>query len=358
MDSTERAAQIALILIAAVLVTAALDLAEAIFAPLTLALVAGVVLSPLSDFWEKRGFSPAFGAMVGLVATLVAVALLAAFFYPLVYRLIEQAPKVWADMQDVIESIREMRKGMAEVGENVAAAVATTDTPTVAAAAPEAAPAAEESVGIPSVTDAILAAPAILSKILIFAGALFFFLLTRSDIYSYVTIRLCPPAGRAALAKRLRRAERNVSRYFLTITVINAGLGVIVGTAFQLLGLPDAMIWGVVTFLVNYVVYLGPAIYIVVLAFVGVAEFDGFMAMAPAVTYVFLNSIEGQFVTPALVGKHLSVNPLLVFLALIFGLWLWGPIGGIVAIPLMLWVLVLIDAIKDREGASALATAA
>jgi predicted PurR-regulated permease PerM len=65
------------------------------------------------------------------------------------------------------------------------------------------------------------------------------------------------------------------------------------------------------------------------------------MVLLPAAAFVLLNGIEGQFVTPSLVGKQVEVNPLLIFLALIFGIWLWGPIGGTVAIPLMLWVLVL-----------------
>ena len=205
---------------------------------------------------------------------------------------------------------------------------------------------------MPSVSDAIMAAPLILSQILIFAGALFFFLLTRREIYDWVSLRLSSRGERAELAMRLRRAERNVARYFSTITLINAALGVLTAIALQVMGVADAMMWGVVAFLMNFIVYLGPTVFVVVLLFVGVAEFDGAASLAPAASFILLNTIEGQFVTPALVGKHMAVNPLLVFLALIVGIWLWGPIGGIVAIPLLLWGLVLSDSLAPRPRAA------
>ncbi len=351
MDRTDRLTQLSVIAIAAIALIAAMNIGEPILAPITLALVAGVVLSPLSDFWESRGYAPVWGALVGLAATLLVVGALALAFQPIIAQLVEQAPKVWSDMQDVVKGLRSLMRGLSEVTDGVAEAIAPE-----ANAAPAAAP-AEETVAMPSVADALLAAPAILSQVLIFAGALFFFLLTRSEIYSWVSLRLSQTGGRAELAHRLRLAERKVSRYFSTITLINAGLGAITAAVLQLLGLPDAMIWGVVAFIVNFVVYLGPALFITVLLFVGVAEFDGILSLAPAASFLTLNTIEGQFVTPALVGRHMAVNPLLVFLALIFGLWLWGPIGGIVAIPLLLWVLVLNDAVVEPQKRAAASAA-
>ena len=106
-----------------------------------------------------------------------------------------------------------------------------------------------------------------------------------------------------------------------------------------------------VAFLVNFLLYLGPSIFVVVLLFAGVAAFDGRLAVLPAVGFLLLNGIEGQFVTPALIGRTLRLNPLVVFLALVFGLWLWGPVGGIVAIPLVLWGQVLVRGIVSSDAA-------
>ncbi|SPH23477.1 AI-2 transport protein TqsA [Defluviimonas aquaemixtae] len=339
MDTTARLAQHAMIFVGTVALIAALSLASDILAPVALALVAGVVLSPLSDFWEERGFAPFWGALLGLVLTLAVVASLILVFHPIVARLVEQAPKVWSDMREIVTGLRGLLKGLAEVSNELAGSIAPE------ARANPAVGSGEDAVPLPSVTDALLAAPAVLAQVLVFIGTLFFFLLTRGEIYDWTSLRLSPQGERAELAHRLRRAERSVSRYFLTITLINAGLGIVTALVLRLIGLEDAMMWGAVAFMVNFVLYLGPAVFAVVLIFVGVAEFDGIRAIAPAAAFLLLNATEGQFVTPALVGRRMAINPLLVFLSLVSGLWLWGPVGGIVAIPLLLWVLVLNDAI-------------
>ncbi|SEJ76004.1 Predicted PurR-regulated permease PerM [Cribrihabitans marinus] len=332
MKRLDRLAQVSLIFIGAITLIFALSLGKTILPPLTLALVAGVVLSPLSDFWEDRGYSPVWGALIGLVGTLLVMAALVFVFQPVVIRLVEQAPRVWADIREIVEAARGFVRGVSrEAGEAVSTAAGTTAE----------GEGGEEGVQMPTVTDALLVAPAVLSQIVIFIGTLFFFLLTRSQIYDWLSLRLSRRGERAELAVRLRLAERNVSRYFLTITMINAGLGTATAIMLQLLGVPNAIVLGVVAFLANFVVYLGPAIFFVVLLFVGVAEFDGILSLAPGVAFLGLNATEAQFVTPGLVGRHMQVNPLLVFLSLVFGLWLWGPIGGIVAIPLLLWVMVL-----------------
>ncbi len=339
MDKLERVSRLAVIVVGAIALAAALDIGETIFAPIALALVAGVVLSPISDFWERLGFAPAVGALVSLALTLLVLAGLTLAFQPIFAQLVEQAPKVWSDMQDTIEVLRGLAGGLSDVTDEVSDAIAPD-----ANAAEEAAPAGDAG-ALPSVTlvDALLLAPTIAAQVLTFAGALFFFLLTRSEIYAWAARRLAEPAERAPTAHRLLAAERQVSRYFLTITLINAGLGAATAVALQLLGMPGAILWGTVAFLLNFILYLGPAIVAVSLLVAGIGIFDGPYAVLPAAAFAVLNTTEGQFVTPSLVGRNMSMNPLVVFLSLVFGLWLWGPIGGIVAIPLLLWILVLND---------------
>ncbi len=341
MHGIERLSKVSLVVLGAVGFFAALYTLSGIFAPLALALVTGVVLSPISDFWERTGLSSAIGALVSLILALAIAAGLVLVFQPIIAQLVEQAPKVWSDLQETIKLVRGLLRGIAdltgEVSNAITAEAGVAVTPDVGA-----------SMALPTVTDAVMAAPAIMSQMLIFAGTLFFFLLTRKEIYDWAALNLSGHGGRKQTALKLRSAERHVSRYFLTITMINAGLGVACAFVFQAIGLPGAVLWGVMAFLVNFVVYLGPAMFVVALLFAGVAVFDGWLALLPAATFVLFNGIEGQFITPALVGRNLSVNPLLVFLSLIFGIWLWGAIGGIVAIPLLLWVLVLNDLLADQ----------
>ncbi|WP_339108660.1 AI-2E family transporter [Thioclava sp. GXIMD4216] len=347
MSRLETLSRIAVIFLGAVGVVFALVQVESIFAPMILALVAGIVLSPVSDTWEKMGFSPVWGALTSLIFSLLIVAMIVLIFQPLVYQIVDQAPKVWQDMRSTIDSYKSAISNLNSMSDRIQEAVSDSAAKT-----------GEDGGGVqmPTLSDALMLAPSMFAQFLVFIGTLFFFLLTRSEVYAWVARHLSEPADRATTAKRLRAAERKVSRYFLTITLINAGLGLATGLVLTALGMPGAMLWGLVAFLINFVLYIGPACLIVALVFAGVAAFDGFYSLLPAILYASLNAMEGQFVTPALVGKHMRLNPLLVFLSLIFGIWLWGPVGGIVAIPLLLWGLVLADGLPESQAERLMAT--
>ena len=144
-----------------------------------------------------------------------------------------------------------------------------------------------------------------------------------------------------------------MSRYFLTITAINAGLGIALAAALSLIGLPGALVWGCVAALLNYVLYLGPAFLVLGLTIAGILAFSGIFSFAPPLIFLFLNMLESQFATPALLGKHISLNPLLIFVSLVFWLWLWGPVGGIIAIPVLLIAVALLNMLEPLNEASA-----
>ncbi|WP_176473841.1 AI-2E family transporter [Actibacterium ureilyticum] len=329
--------RISLILLAVIAVLTALDAVENIAAPAALALVVGFVLSPLSDFWERRNFPPVIGALLGLALALALLAMLVLVMQPFVLELVDQAPRIMSDMKDTVDTVRGLVQGIEDVTKDVEQAV------TPPAEAVPGAPPPADPVDLPSVTDAIVAAPAVLSQILIFGGVLFFFLLTRREIYDWVARCFQAVERREGTVACLRRAERLVSRYFVTITIINACLGLATAIYLQALGLPGAVLWGLVAFLINFVLYLGPAVFAVALLVAGLVQFDNGYALLPALGFIAMNGLEGQFITPALVGRNMQLNPLLVFLSLVFGIWLWGAIGGIVAIPLLIWMLVLTD---------------
>ncbi len=326
-----------------------LQATEQVTAPLVLALVTGVVLSPIAVSWERVGVPHQLGALLNLLVALVTIGGLLFLFQPVMGRLVEQAPKVVADVESTLGDLRNTMRGIDEMSKGMAEAVSGEEgqadgTAPPSGDTPPADKPAEEPAAVPTVADALWLAPALLAQIAVFAGTLFFFLATREDIYNWlskhVRWRRRPDQVRAMLLE----AERRVSRYFLTIATINAGLGASVFLLTNQLGVPGAPMWGLLAFLANFVLYLGPAVFAFGLLYAGVAQFDGPMSVVPALAYVTLNFIEGQFVTPAAVGRQMHINPLVVFLSVVFGIWLWGPIGGIVAIPILVWLLVLNDA--------------
>ena len=134
-----------------------------------------------------------------------------------------------------------------------------------------------------------------------------------------------------------------VSRYLLSITVINILEGFAVGVGLYLIGVPSAPLWGALAALTNFVVFIGPAVMVAILFMVGLAEFDTLGgSFLPVAVYLGINMIEAQFVTPMVIGRTMTLNPFVVLLALVFWIWLWGPLGGFIAIPALLVVYAVI----------------
>jgi predicted PurR-regulated permease PerM len=118
---------------------------------------------------------------------------------------------------------------------------------------------------------------------------------------------------------------------------VNVCLGMATAALAWLVGLPNPLLWGALAAVLNYLPYIGPALVIGTLGVAGLLTFPtlGEAIVAPLI-FLGIVAIEGQFLTPALMGRRLEINPFAVFLAIAFCTWLWGPIGAFVAVPLLL----------------------
>lgn len=133
--------------------------------------------------------------------------------------------------------------------------------------------------------------------------------------------------------------ELELSRYILTVSVINSLLGLTTAAAFWLIGVEDALLWGVLVGLLNFAPYVGMFIGLSLLTLAGLAQYgvEAF-AMVPALVYFVINGIEAQFVTPTVLGKHMRLNPLVLMIWLIIWAWLWGVVGVLLAVPLLVCI--------------------
>jgi predicted PurR-regulated permease PerM len=144
-----------------------------------------------------------------------------------------------------------------------------------------------------------------------------------------------------------RETEDDISYYLLTISLINGALGVAIGTAMYLLGMPNPILWGVMGGIFNFVPFLGAVTGIGIVALVALLTFDQFWPiLLPPLSYLVLTSFEAQFITPALLARRLTLNPVAVFLALIVWTWLWGVAGALLAVPLLATLKICCDHIE------------
>lgn len=166
---------------------------------------------------------------------------------------------------------------------------------------------------------------------------LLYFLLATTRLWHLRMIGGFRTLGQKKRVIRLgRQVGGQVARYLFTVTLINIGLGIVIGLAMFALGVPNAQFWGVMAALLNFIPYIGAVIGTAVMAGIGLLAFDTFpeIAAVPA-TYFLLTAVEGYLVTPTVLGRSLLLNPVAVFLTLIFWGWIWGVPGLLMAVPLL-----------------------
>jgi predicted PurR-regulated permease PerM len=136
--------------------------------------------------------------------------------------------------------------------------------------------------------------------------------------------------------------QQTISHYLFTVSLINFTLGTLVGTGLYFLGVPNAVLWGLLAALLNYIPYFGPIVGIIIIAAVGFLTVDTLPKnILPAAWYLLLHLAEADFITPVLLGRHFTINPLVIFIALLFGVWLWGVLGALLAVPVLIALKVL-----------------
>ena len=178
--------------------------------------------------------------------------------------------------------------------------------------------------------------------------ALLFFLLASGDTLLRQAVSIAPRlSDKRRVVEIARDTEDDISYYLLTISLINAGLGVAVGGAMYLLGMPNPILWGVMAAVFNFVPFLGAVVGIGIVGLVALLSFDQFWPiLLPPLSYLVLTSLEAQFVTPALLARRLTLNPVAVFVALIVWTWLWGVAGALLAVPMLATFKICCDHIE------------
>ena len=185
------------------------------------------------------------------------------------------------------------------------------------------------------------------------AGGLFetllvlFFLLVSGDTFLRRMVEVVPRfSDKRQVVALSKQIESNVSAYLVTITGMNLLVGIATSCVMWATGLGDPVFWGVVAFVLNYVPILGPFAGVVMFAVAGLLTRDGLgAALLPAGLYLLIHLIEGEFVTPILLARRFTLNPVVVIISLIFWFWMWGVPGAILAVPMLAMFKIICDGV-------------
>lgn len=353
-----RRSPLAVRLLAAALVGALLYFAHTAFVPIVLAILFSLILSTPVEALHRRGLPR------GAAAALVLI-LLAGLLGGTVNLLRAPAEAWWAAAPQTIRTIEKalrpatMLFGRIEMLTDSAGQIAQVAAPpppkssaTATDSAPSAAaPAKPPSRGVSNV--AVLFFDAMNSVLVSGVAVLIVMLFTLAGgppMLARMTNAVAKDLKSSHLLKVIGAVRTEVSRYYVSVALINLGLGLGTAIITMLLGMPNPLLWGAVAAVLNFVPYVGPAITLMLLTIVAFVTFQNIGHVAAvAGSFLALATIEGQFIQPLILGRRLELNPLIVFLALWFWGWFWGIPGIIIAVPSLVVLKVIGEHSKNGK---------
>lgn len=328
-----------------ILLGAAIAYARVFLMPVTAAVLLFFVFVPVRRWLWRKGISPAVSA-TGITALLVAfLIVMGSMLIVPARQLANDLPQISQQLGQKLETLKASVKSLQKAAKKIdEIAESEPAKPTVVAASDG----GSVSSGVVSAATAYV--PAFFSQLLLTLLLLYFMLASGDLLYlkivqSFDTMR---DKRRAYIA--LREIEDSIGNYLGAITIINLCLGIAIGVVLYALGMPSATMFGAMAFLLNFIPYIGMLMGVTIMGIVGLVSFDGyFVPLMATMSYVLINSIEGQVITPYFISRRLRMNTVVVFLSVALWAWLWSVIGMIVAVPLLVVIRVLSEHIPALE---------
>ena len=345
--SSLSAGETALVGIFILFLLSVLKIAADLLVPLTLTVLLSFVFEPVVHFLKTIHIPKQIGAgivVLGIVAVLVSAMI---FLSQPAQEWLDKSPyllrRIESKLQTIKKPIKQVQEAaqkiqnMAEIDEKKGQIIVKTETK--------------------KLFQAIFSAtPELLGFLLLSVVLLYFLLFSGEELAHYVLqlifmlTRHKPPNDLSGFI------QKQISLYLITITIVNVCLGVISTGVFAVIGLPNPILWGTMAAILNYVPYIGALCMAVIILAVAFVSFDSmaYSLLAPGI-YLLLTTIEGQIVTPQILGSRFSMNPLLIFLFIILWAWLWGYTGALLALPLLMTVKIILEsldllAVQKKNG--------
>lgn len=314
----------------------ALYFAREFFVPIVLAFLFALTMTPVVRFLRKRGVPSPLSATLIVIVTVGALSLCGYLLSGPVSDLIQRAPQIGYDVRERLSELRQPIDRLLRISRDIEAATDNvsdaSNTQRVVLQQPGIISRAAGNIVSGATTVAITI---VLTIFLLASGTLFY----EKIIQSFASLSQKKRALRVVYD-----VEREISRYLLTVAIINVGLGGVIGLGLWAIGMPMPFVWGAAAAVLNFLPYIGALFTILAVAAVSLVTFPTVgMALIPPIYVLTCNIVEGQFVTPVILGRRLELNAVAVFIAIAFWSWLWGFVGALIAVPLLVVVKVFCD---------------
>lgn len=197
--------------------------------------------------------------------------------------------------------------------------------------------------GIEMTMTVLAETPVFLAQFLVCIILVVFLLVYGPGVYN-TAIEVLPQVRHKSQASQLvADTQRELSRYILTVSLINLGLGLVTAAVLWWMRFEDPLLWGAMVALLNFAPYIGTIISLGILTMAGLSQYGlEWEALLPAGAFFILNTLEAQLITPAVLGRNMQMNPLIIMLWLVIWGWLWGMAGVLIAVPLLVCIRLIL----------------
>jgi predicted PurR-regulated permease PerM len=303
--------------------------------PVVLACMVALTLMPLVRRLQRRGVPPGLTAVVVVVGLAAGLSIGAYALSGAASHWLQEAPSIGQHVETKLRAFRGSVEALSTVEKQVDSISGSPNDPTTQEVV------VKEPGFLAGATSTLWSGV----TTLVLSLLLLFFLLASGDMVYEKILRVLPTLyDKKAALRIVHDMEASISHYLLTVTMVNIGLGIAIGTAMWLLGMPNPALWGVVATILNFLPYIGAITGIVMTGLVALVTFDTVQhALLVPLIYFTLTSLEGNVITPIIVGRRLELNTVAIFVGLAFWGWVWGIAGVLIAVPLLVIVKRICD---------------
>jgi predicted PurR-regulated permease PerM len=326
-------------ILAAVAVGFVLYAGREVMLPVVAAFVVGIMMSPAARRLEALHIPRALGALLLVAGLTLVFGLVLLLLFPRVSELADSLPSMIASLKEKLHVFDGLVSGWRRLTSMIGEP-----------------PAADDAVAVPTpgiswVTPTVSVILPTVTEFLFFLVVLLLVISEWPGLRKGLVMTFAGRDSRLTVLKILNEMESGLGNYLLIVTVINACVGALTGLLCALTKMPNAIGFGALAAALNFVPIIGPTAMFAILLVVGlVAEPTFAWGLIPAAGFLVLITVEGQFLTPMIIGRHLELNALAVLLSLAFWTWLWGPMGAFLSSPILMVALILKQRLYVDEG--------
>ena len=308
-----------------------LSIGSVVFLPLVTALILTIVLSPLADKLAGWGLPNVLASLIALLALFAALALAGLLIFQPAIVLFETLPKIVDQIGQRFTELRDQFGWVTSASKRLSELTGHSGNEVVVAS--------------PSVLEQFAyATPSVILETLLTFLRTFFMIEARVRMRRRLLLERADFGASLKAARVIRDVQDRVAAYILTVTWINAGVGIIVGLAAWAFGLDAPVMWGGLAAILNFLPYIGPLTMTAILALYGVGTAEtALIGVIPAAAYLGLHAVEANAVTPSILGARFTMNPVLILIALSYFSWIWGVFGALLSVPILLTLTAFFD---------------